>query len=67
MIYWYDAENAAAIVGHADPLTLDAGDLVLVLEGFDTGEDMQRDGKSAGYLHALTSLRLLPFCRRRFR
>ena len=24
VIYWYDAENAAAIVGHADPLTLDA-------------------------------------------
>ena len=23
VIYWYDAENAAAIVGHADPLTLD--------------------------------------------
>ena len=22
--FWYDAENAAAIVGHADPLTLDA-------------------------------------------
>jgi hypothetical protein len=24
VIFWYDAENAAAIVGHADPLTLDA-------------------------------------------
>ena len=24
VIYWYDAENAVAIVGHADPLTLDA-------------------------------------------
>ena len=24
MIFWYDAANAAAIVGHADPLTLDA-------------------------------------------
>ena len=24
VIYWYDAENAAAIVGHADPLNLDA-------------------------------------------
>ena len=24
VIYWYDAENAEAIVGHADPLTLDA-------------------------------------------
>ena len=24
MIFWYDAENAAAIVGHAEPLTLDA-------------------------------------------
>ena len=23
-IYWYDAENAAAITGHADPLTMDA-------------------------------------------
>ena len=22
-VYWYDAENAAAITGHADPLTLD--------------------------------------------
>ena len=29
-IYWYDAENAAAITGHADPLTMDAetGDFV---------------------------------------
>ena len=24
VIFWYDAANAAAIVGHADPLTLDA-------------------------------------------
>ena len=24
VLFWYDAENAAAIVGHADPLTLDA-------------------------------------------
>ena len=24
VIFWYDAENADAIVGHADPLTLDA-------------------------------------------
>ena len=24
VVFWYDAENAAAIVGHADPLTLDA-------------------------------------------
>ena len=23
-IFWYDAENAAAITGHADPLTMDA-------------------------------------------
>ncbi|MBQ6325953.1 MAG: hypothetical protein IJI26_07815, partial [Clostridia bacterium] len=23
-IYWYDAENAAAITGHADPLTMEA-------------------------------------------
>ena len=29
-IYWYDAENAAAITGHADPLTMDVetGDFV---------------------------------------
>ena len=32
-----------------------AGDLVLILEGFDTGEDMQRDGKPTGNLHKLTS------------
>ena len=25
VIFWYDAENAAAITGHADPLTMDAG------------------------------------------
>ena len=24
MIFWYDAKNAAAIVGHPDPLTMDA-------------------------------------------
>lgn len=29
-VFWYDAENAAAITGHADPLTMDAetGDFV---------------------------------------
>jgi hypothetical protein len=29
-VYWYDAENAAAITGHADPLTMDVetGDFV---------------------------------------
>ena len=34
VIFWYDAENAAAIVGHADPLTLDtATDAFVTAEG----------------------------------
>ena len=32
-----------------------AGNLVLIFEGLDAGEDMQRDGKSTGNLHKLTS------------
>ena len=40
VIYWYDAENAAAIVGHADPLTLDV----------ETGNFVTAEGVSVKYL-----------------